>query len=514
MKNAKRVMVIGIDSLDPKLLAKFAADLPNLSKLQAASPKIKLESIFPPDSIPAWVSIHTGLNPAKHGLVYVFDIFQSQWQEILNIDTGIFRGRTFWDYAGIHGKKVSIVLPFVAFPPWPVNGLMVSRAMSERGVEGGSPWDTEREIRTSPDDAAALYSIPPFMGEVSGKHPGEKNLAARTHDAQRAVREKARLGLKICRSSDWDLFFIFFGALDLIQHSLWRYSDEGDPTYPGPNPLQDLIRDSYRVLDGIVGEFLNLHPGVTAIVMSDHGHGMRPPKTVNVNEFLRRKGFLASKGDGFNPLPRAMEGLKRGVLDFVHQRELDYWLLKLGKLKLISSASKGIYMSTASIDMERTVAYLSSFAGPKSYSHGGIEIKRENLNGILYEELRDRLIEELSSIREPDTGEELMEWISRREELYSGPHIAHFPDVVFQLKDGYGVYWGIHTPLIGTAYEHNLASGGHKKDAVFLISGANREPARQEMSLMDVAPTILDLLGVEGDFGFDGESVFTRGDCE
>ncbi|MFX1355523.1 MAG: alkaline phosphatase family protein, partial [Promethearchaeota archaeon] len=272
-----------------------------------------------------------------------------------------------------------------------------------------------------------------------------------------------------------------------------------------------LIRDSYRVLDEIVGEFMDLHPQVTIIVMSDHGHGMRPTKTVNINELLRRKGLLVHRGHRFNPLPRAMEGLKRVVLDFVHQRELDYWLLRLGKTELFSTASKAVYMSKASIDMERTMAYLSSFAGPKSYSHGGIEIARGNLKGIGYEELRDRLIQELSDISEPDTGQQLMEWICRREKVYSGRYITHFPDVVFELRDGYGVYWGIHTPLIGTAYEHNLASGGHKKDAVFLISGTDREPARREMSLMDLAPTMLDLLGVEGDFGFEGRSIFAEG---
>jgi predicted AlkP superfamily phosphohydrolase/phosphomutase len=101
-----------------------------------------------------------------------------------------------------------------------------------------------------------------------------------------------------------------------------------------------------------------------------------------------------------------------------------------------------------------------------------------------------------------------MDWVCRREDLYSGPHISQFPDIVFELEDGYGVYWGIHTPLVGTAYEHNLASGGHKKDAVFLLSGTDRHPRSREMTLMDVAPTILDLLGMKEDFGFDGHSIF------
>jgi arylsulfatase A-like enzyme len=31
-----------------------------------------------------------------------------------------------------------------------------------------------------------------------------------------------------------------------------------------------------------------------------------------------------------------------------------------------------------------------------------------------------------------------------------------------------------------------------------------------EMSLMDIAPTILELLGIEGDFAFNGESIFGK----
>jgi len=503
-----KLMVIGIDSLDPELLRRFAPHLPNFVGLRQGSPDIELRCIFPPDSIPAWVSIHTGLNPAQHGLIHVFDVFETQWQDILSIDPSVFRGRTFWDYASQAGKRVLVLFPFVAFPPWEVNGLMVGRAMADRRRDGGSAWQTERELKACPPEARQQYGLPPFLKEVSGKHPGKNNLAARTLEAHEEIREKAKLGLELSASTDWDLFFIFFGSLDVVQHSLWRYMDEADPTYPGPNPLQNLIRETYKLFDHVVGQLIDQHPDATVVVLSDHGHGMRPTKTVNINELLRQMGLLEAKGHRLNPLPRAMEGLKRTVLDFVHQRELDYWLLALGRAPVVSSASKGLYMSTASIDMNRTVAYLSSFAGAKSYSHGGIEIKRENLNGVGYEELRDTLIEELAKIEEPDTGEKLMDWICRREELYAGPYISHFPDIVFELKGGYGVYWGIHTSLIGTAYEHNLASGGHKKDAVFLISGTDREPVRQKMSLMDLAPTILDLLRIKNDSDFDGKSIY------
>jgi len=503
-----KLMVIGVDSLDPRLLRKFAPHLPNFTRLREESPEIDLRCIFPPDSIPAWVSIHTGSNPAKHGLIHVFDVFETQWQDIMSIDPAGFQGRTFWDYAGSAGKKVLVLFPFVAFPPWDVNGLMVGRAMDDRPLAGGKPWQTERELQTWPREAQDHYGMPRFLREVSGKHPGQDNLEARTREAHQVILEKAKLGLELSSKSDWDLFFIFFGSLDVVQHSLWRYMDEDDPTYPGPNPLQDLIRETYQVLDDVVGRLMDQHPDATVIVLSDHGHGMRPTKTVNINELLRQMGLLQAKGRRWNPVPRLLEGFKRLVLDFVHDREWDYWLLALGKAPLVSSASKGIYMSTSSIDMERTTAYLSSFAGAKSYPHGGIEIKRDRMDSAGYEELRETLIQELSQIRDPESDTPLMNWICRREDLYSGPHISQLPDVVFELQDGYGVYWGIHTPLVGTAYEHNLASGGHKKEAVFLVKGADKRPSHAEIGLMDVAPTILDLLGLDDDSGFDGRSIY------
>jgi predicted AlkP superfamily phosphohydrolase/phosphomutase len=237
---------------------------------------------------------------------------------------------------------------------------------------------------------------------------------------------------------------------------------------------------------------------------------MRPPRTVNINAFLRTKGLLTSKSTKRNPALYLVGKSKSKLLDVVHQHELDYWLLNIASAKALKPLSKRVYMSSSSVDMEQSKAFLSAFAGPKSYSHGGVEINRRNTGGMGYEELRSLVIKELSDLREPDTNEKLITWICRREELYSGPHLSLYPDVVFELRDGYGVYWDVNAKLVGTAYEHNIAPGGHKKDAVFLISRLEgKSCARTDMTLMDVAPTILDLLGVDsrGNPDSDGSSI-------
>ncbi len=119
----KKLLLLGIDSLAPELLVKFEDDLPNFTKLRKLSPPMNLTSIFPVDSIPAWVSIYTGWNPARHGIVKTFDIFDSDLGDILNINTNVFKGRTFWDYTSSCGKKVCVLFPLLGFPPWEVREL-------------------------------------------------------------------------------------------------------------------------------------------------------------------------------------------------------------------------------------------------------------------------------------------------------------------------------------------------------------------------------------------------------
>ena len=118
---------------------------------------------------------------------------------------------------------------------------------------------------------------------------------------------------------------------------------------------------------------------------------------------------------------------------------------------------------------------------------------------------------EFSEIKDPITDEKIVEWIVKREELYSGEYIDNYPDILFELKEDFGA--GIMTPaeLFDKSMSHNIAPGCHKQHhATFLISDANNKRlSKNNMKLMDVTPTILDILGIDWQrFDFDGESIF------
>lgn len=492
-----KVLIIGIDALDSTLLSRFESDLPHLRKLKQGSPDVRLTSVQPPDSDTAWASIHTGVNPAKHGIVRFIDPLDKASSLLSKEATSAnLCGRTYWDYAGKSGKRVCILFPHLAYPVWEVNGVMVSRAAMAEDVQS-FPQGIQREYELS------------HLNTIKGVPKSKRLIQKYIDDNKKLISDEAEFGRKILSEYGWDLFFIYSSALDLIKHSFWRYCDENDPSYPGDNPYQDVIKDFYRLYDDFVGRFIDAIDSETVlIVLSDHGHGMRPVKLVNINEILRQKGLLVSRGTSIASRNwiQAMERIKRGALRFIAEHELGETARKLLK---IFPAGRRIYTSPLSIDWQRTVAHVTDMSGIKSYSYGGITIIKENLKDMDYEQVRAAIIAELSQIREPETGESLVNWVCRREELYSGEFISKYPDIVFDLREDYGAGWAIHGSLFTTAPAHNIVPGSHKAySPVFLMANwKNKRCTAKEMTLMDMAPTVLDLLDVKGNYNFDGRSI-------
>jgi len=499
----RKIAIIGIDSLDPYLLQGYRDMLPTFSKLIDESPTFISKSIFPVDSIPAWMSIFTGLHPGNHGLLYTFDIFDPNLSDLSKLDTNNIKGKTFWDYASQEGFKCVVLYPLLLYPAWKINGIMLSKSSMEIRVD----WiRTEIDVDVYPKFIKDKYRIPDKFTGLWGGFPGVKHLKKWAELGKECLEKEKNIGLELYKNEKWDLFFIYFSILDIIQHRLWRFFDDNDPTYPGPNHLNGTILDYYKIFDAIVEEFIEIYPDASLIVMSDHGHRSRPYNTCNINEYLRRKGYIASKGQN----KRIISKLRKTILEVANKLNIEHWLIKLVvKSERLTKVGKSMYSSAGSIDRSKSIAYLSNFAGIKSYPHGGIEINKDLVSDIEYEKVREELIKSLSELKTAD-GKTLIKCVKRPEELYPGRFTEKiYPDIVFELKDDYGVGWDIYSDLYGKAYDHKIASGGHARDAVFLIRNVNGEVENRNM-IIDVAPTILDWLGIDRGRFFDGRSIFEK----
>jgi predicted AlkP superfamily phosphohydrolase/phosphomutase len=114
---------------------------------------------------------------------------------------------------------------------------------------------------------------------------------------------------------------------------------------------------------------------------------------------------------------------------------------------------------------------------------------------------------DLNSIPHPGTGKPLVEHVYERDELYHGPHAKLAPDLTVVLTDWRYRTIGLHdfttNRVIGPAFG---PTGDHRPEGIIVAAGQSIRPGAEpvEASLLDIAPTVLHLLGVHVPEDVDG----------
>ncbi len=459
-----RVVVVGIDGLDADLLRVYGPSLPNLRLLMLESPYLELQSCFPPDPASSWASIYTGRTPARHGMLSISSLEESAEQPILSTPS-LPEGETFWEKASRSGKRVCVVNPLFPYDESSLNG--------------------------------TLQSFPAWEGREY--RIGKKRHLGRLCQSLHAMTEQiTATGLELLQREPWDIFFIQFSALDTVQHLLWRYSDPGDPAYPGKNEHSSRIRDGYALFDSIIGRFRAVMGNdCVLLVVSGYGHGRGCLSSLNLNEWLRSEGLLKLRHTR-SLLPRlwhkhALNG--RG-------RQHNIALLTHHNTTAFADEYSMLHGIAGQIDQQTTVAQVVPML--HSPTSGGIVLNRAAIEGTRraetpgdYEYVRTSIIQRLLHLRQ--YGRPVVHIAKRREDIYQGEHIERFPDILFELHSEYGVSPALHVPLTTHYPLRATISGTHRMQGVLLlgnlpsmmrIAETDREP-----TVMDVAPTILSLTG-------------------
>lgn len=484
-----RVAVIGIDALDSSTIHQLGAALPTFRSMAEENPGLSCDGVFPPDSPTSWATIFTGVNPAKHGIVLFLDPLARVSRMIQqDVDDTSMRGRTVWDIAGREGRRVCVALHLLGYPVWAVNGIMVGRS-------GVSP-----DVQVYPDEAFDRVNADRFKWDLN-LFPG-RNKRRFLEDARHQIEAEAEVVGRLLHHEKWDLFVGSFGELDIIQYAFWNYFDKSDPTYRAASSYSQVIPDFYELFDRLVGRlFSGVPDDVVKIVVSDHGIGSRPKSTLNVNELLRRQGLLTTRhqSSGATDSSRtpvvSLLRLRRALVRFVDEFDLG----NVGALVLKSFPSlKEVLVAGQNVDYRASRAYLTDQSGIKVYPYGGIVVREDLMTRSEYHEVCARIIEAMRAVEGTGALGPPVVWIRRREDLYTGEKIDRYPSLLFELREDLGASGETPGPLFGTASAHNVVPGCHKQHhATFLASGlAGRTFSRRAITLTDVTPTILDLLGI------------------
>jgi predicted AlkP superfamily phosphohydrolase/phosphomutase len=118
--------------------------------------------------------------------------------------------------------------------------------------------------------------------------------------------------------------------------------------------------------------------------------------------------------------------------------------------------------------------------------------------------VRREIAEAAMRLVDPATGEPMVERVYTREELYHGPWFEAAPDLVLAMRDGYDPKGPLGKPNL--TFKGTALVGMHTTpDALLYIRGVPSFERRPYIT--DVAPTILDLLGVPAPADMDGRTL-------
>jgi predicted AlkP superfamily phosphohydrolase/phosphomutase len=482
MANPPRLCVIGIDALDPDLLQKWKADLPTFRRLMEQGGWARLQSTFPPDSIPAWTTIYTGVDPSEHGaLEYInyMDIRQGPGR----INNERLRGKTFWDRVSDAGYRVTILNPFMAYPSWPVNGLMVSGPVLING-----------DVSIEPVEAPLIRPLPELGGMVD--FPNKRTLESFYKRCEDVTMQQAQFFAETLRSTTWDLSYVLFLTLDRVKHFYWRFDDEQDPYHERVAFAAKPIKKFYQLMDGIVGRLLQeAGPETATLVISDHGHQRRCTRLFYINELLRRTGYLdVPRGLGALTSPGViLERTKNFVLDLAFAFKMEDWLSVIAQ---VVPRRKALKRGDHVIRSDRSVARTSSFAGVNPF--GGITINERAL--LAAGKDRATVVQDIVALLRGVTdkkGVAVVKWCLPREEAVpAGARLEAYPDVLFELLPEYGVSWSVFRPLFGPNITHRKISGGHTRDGTILSQGPVTFRSADPPKVADIHSIVLTHFGI------------------
>ena len=495
MARTNRVFIIGLDGMSAEAMeaVRSRGVAPRLARLVDAGVSGTMASTVPPCTCPAWPTMCMGLDPGRHGL-FSFVRREAGGRQRIVTTADMPRPR-FWQVAAEAGRRCAVLFVPAFFPADPVEPLSISGypAQDRPGAGMVYPPQAEQTLRERVDG----FEPANVSMRWSRAHPDETDLQAQA----RSIREKADADcdrilacFEYASREPLDLAMVVFSLPDHLFHPYYGYLVAPDDAPDEVLAIRQAMDGAIGRMDAAIGRMLDrFGEPATVLIVSDHGF-TRKTGTVYVAEVLRRAGLL-----------------KPAVLRYVWQRVRGRRKVRGFRARLHATDA----WNNPRIHWDATRVF------PGTDHEGGlfVNLRGRNPNGVVspqdYDAVRDRAVEALLAVRDPETGQPPFRAVHRREDVYAGPYVELAPDLATDLSPG----WHMRTKLLSRfgrrppVHRASGLAGIHTREAILVAAGApvRRDATGPQANLADITPTVLGLMGLEPPGDLDGrllEEVF------
>ncbi|MBI4355942.1 MAG: alkaline phosphatase family protein [Candidatus Omnitrophica bacterium] len=503
-----RFLAIGLDGATWTILRPLMEQglLPHLQRLVSEGASGELLSTVPAHSGPAWTTFMTGVNPGKHGVFgFTTRLFNGKVGSRPTSSRDI-QAPTIFQLLGEAGQVVGSVNLPMTYPPFPVNGFLISDDMLRppRGGEFTYPTDVLARIGLDP----ASYNE---GGVRTERHDGRDE--ALIEDSLRRIEIRVQVTLRLMASYDWRYLVVVFTETDRVQHLLWHVLDPAHPRYEEAlvQRLRPRLLEVYRAADRAIGALAaQAGPSSVVTVVSDHGFGPQKAHLL-VNHVLAQSGLLAFAPTPVLPWPYRVRG-------FLHRHVAPYRWLKRGRQMVNHNRQQrkpvkryigfNATQEVASrIDWSRS--YIYSFTEASAGVH--VNLKGREPHGVVeqgdhYDQVRRQAIAALSQVRDPQTGEVVPISWHPKEAFYHGPCTEHAPDILCVNESDYKPNSQIAENRQELYLPTVYTTGWHRAEGIVVLAGPGirRGVVLAPSSIADLAPTTLHYLGCPVPAHMDG----------
>ncbi len=591
----KRIVVMGMDGLDPKITNRLLDDLPNLRQLRDQGTFTELRTTCPPISPVAWSSFMTGVNPGKHN---IFDFLsrdpasyslelsscrimhqgekKASKPELINLR----KSKPFWHILGERAILSTVLRVPMTFPPEDFEGLILAGMSTPdlRGTQGeftfyasedGDTIRAARRITVKVIDNSVKSFIP---GPTTNKRESQIPFSIKIlEDGTSATfsMQSNRIHLKQGVHSDWiQLTFrvdrkkisgICRAILISTQPSFKLYLtpiqiNPASPVMPISYPSHyalylaklhgsfatlGLSEDTSALNEGIItdNQFLeqayDIHleretifldalnrtrTGLCLAVfdLTDriqhmfHEHPNEAHSDTVAAAYRRVDALIGRTMSLLRPGDILMVLSDHGITRFERAVNLNGWLREEGLLTAIDPSSTADHLQN--IDWSRTSAYAVGMTGIY------LNLQGRERHGIVPLEQQDavkaRIMQGLMALKDGASDKPVVSRVYNASEIYSGPYAGNAPDLLVGFGEGYRISWESAVGRVdGPLFTNNEHPWGADhcvdRDIVPGVFFCNKRMTTNGNSphITDLAPTILDLFGIEPPAYIDGSAL-------